>query len=159
MAEPNEYLAIVNLQAALVAMCVADGYHFSVKASAVSLDPNAKVEDFILPDGPRPFVLLEVKPEGWQYFPADQIKLRMAVSIHWVSESNVTDDASRLKTYFRGVADIERAIAIDPGRGSHVVDTRIVRRRMDHELSNGSQVWAVVDVEMPLHRTYGQPDV
>lgn len=157
MPEPIEYQIVTNLQDALQSIRVANGYHFDVAATAVKLDPNQGVEDVIAPDGPRPFIVLEVTPESWQYFPAGQVRIAFPVTVHWVSESTPTDDASRLQTYLRGCADVERAIAVDPTRGNRAADTRIVKRTFETAV-DGSQVWAMVEIEMAVHRTYGAPD-
>lgn len=159
MPEPNEYLAIRNLQAALLAISVSGGYHFDVAQLAVKLDPNQGVAALIAPDGPRPFMVLEVKPDKWEYFPASEVRIVIPATVHWVGESLLPEnDEARVQMYFRAVADIERALAKDNGRGGHVIDTRIIRRQYDTAV-DGAQVWAMVDLEMPLRREYGQPDV
>lgn len=157
MAEPIDYQIVTNLQTALRAMSVGSGYHYTVTSTAVKLDPNQGIESLIAPGGPRPIVILEVPPESWTYFPASQVRIAMAVTVHWVSDSTPTDDASRLQTYLRGCADVERAIAVDTTRGGLAVDTRIVKRTPE-PVGDGSQVWASVDLEILVHRTYGQPD-
>lgn len=156
-ADPREYQIIRNLQAALQAISVAGGYHFDVTAVAVKLDPNHKVEDLIAPDGPRPFIIVELTAERWQYFPASELKLVVPVTIHWVSDSVPTVDESRMQTYFKGCADVEQAIALDTGRGGLATDTRIVRRTFDTAV-DGSQVWALLDAAITVNRTYGQPN-
>jgi hypothetical protein len=156
MPEPIEYQVVRNLQAALAGIRVSDGYHFTVGATAVKLDPNVDVERLIAPDGPRPFVLIEITEDAWQYEPAEQVRLGFPITIHWVSESDPAFDESFDQTYFRGCADIERAIAKDPGRGGLASDTRITGRSYD--TLGTSQVWAIVKTRITLRRTYGQPD-
>jgi hypothetical protein len=156
MSEPREYQIVQSLQAALQAISVAGGYYFDVVATAVKLDPNQDVEDLIAPGGPRPFVVLELKPDTWEYTPAGQLRLAVKLAVHWVSDSTPTDDASRLQTFFRGCADVERAIALDISRGGLAVDTRITGRTLDLAV-DGAQVWAVLDVEILTRRTYGSP--
>lgn len=156
-ADPIEYQIVRNLQTALQAISVAGGYHFDVVATAVKLDPNHKVDDLIAPGGPRPFVILELTPERWTYFPASQLKLALPLTIHWVSDSTPTADDSRMQTYLKGCADIEQAMAVDVTRGGLAVDTRIVRRTFDTAV-DGAQVWAMIDVVINLHRTYGSPN-
>jgi hypothetical protein len=156
-ADPIEFRIIQNLLAALQAITVAGGYHYTVAATAVKLDPNQGIEALIAPGGPRPFVLIEVTPETWQYWPASQVELALPVKIHWVSESTPTDDASRLQTYWRGCADVEKTIAVDISRGGLATDTRITQRTLE-TVPDGSEVWAAIDVAMKLHRTYGQPN-
>lgn len=155
--EPTEYQIVQNLQAALQAIAVASGYHFDVAAAAVKLDPNVNVEALIRPGGPRPFIVIEVKPDSFVYSPASRATLTMPVTIHWVSETTPTDDTSRLLTYFRGIADVERAIVKDVSRGSRAKDTRITKRSYATAV-DGSQVWAIVDTDIETRRVYGQPD-
>lgn len=158
MPDPVEYQVIRNLQAALQAISVAGGYHFDVAATAVKLDPNQNIEALVAPAGPRPFVLLDVTPpERWTYQPASQLRLALPLTIHWVSDSVPTSDESKMQTFFKGCADVEQAIAVDVTRGGLAVDTRIIRRALDPNI-DGSQVWALIETEVQLHRTYGKPN-
>lgn len=157
MPEPIEFQVVTNLQTALQGINKAAGYYFDVHAvEAVKLDPNSSVETLIAPDGPRPFIVIEVQPERWEYSPASQVKLTMPLIVHWVSESEPTDDASRLQTFFRGCADVEKAIAVDLSRGGVAADTRILKRTQETAV-DGAQVWAMLELQVLLHRTYGQP--
>ncbi len=157
MSEPAEYEIVLNLQAALLAISVAGGFHYDVKASAVKLDPNNAVNALVAPDGPRPFVLIEVKGDSWTFSPASRMALVLPVTIHWVSDTIPGDDADKLRTYFRGCADVERAIASDKGRGGFAYETRITKRTPE-QFDGRSQVWAAIDVDIKTHRVYGQPD-
>lgn len=155
--EPSSYLAVVNLQAALKAIAVAGGYHHDVVDTAVKLDPDTDVEALLTPGGPRPFVVLVVAPEAREYSNANRVGLAQPVTIHWVSESEPTDDTSRMLTFFRGCADVERAIAQDIGRGGHAIDTKVITCTYN-TASGGSQVWAAIDVVIHSRRVYGEPD-
>jgi len=157
MGEPIAYLIVRSLQTALAAMSTASGFHYTVAGSAVKLDPNHNVDAYIAPDGPRPFVILEVKPEAREYQPARQVRLVQPVTVHWVGESLPHKDESRMQTYFRGCADVERALAADPTRGGLAVDTRVLNSRLD-DSTEGAQVWAVIEAEVRLYRTDGAPD-
>lgn len=154
---PSEYQILAHLKAALQQMSIAGGYHFDVIADAVKLDPNCEVELLIAPDGPRPYVVIEVKPDSWTFSPGNRANILLPVTIHWVSDSVPTDDVSRALTFFQGCADVERAIAVDVSRGALAQDTRITKRSYATAL-DGAQVWAQVDVELPTRRVYGQPD-
>lgn len=156
MTEPKEFLIVQSVQAALQAIKVSSGAYYTVAASAVKLDPNASIEDLIRPDGPRPFVLIELKPDVWEYSPANQTTLTLPMVVHWISDSTPTDDASRLKTYLRGCADVEKALAVDIARGGLAVDTRITERSMDLSMA-GAQVWAQIGIQIRSHRTVGEP--
>ena len=158
MSSPIEYLAIRNLQTALQAITVAGGFYFNVTGAAVKLDPNVMVESLIHPGGPRPMVLIEVDPEAWEYEPASQLRLKLPLKVHWVSDATPTDDVSRMEMFFKGCADIEKAVAVDVSRGGYCSDTRIRRRTFDDAV-DGTQVWAIVELELWVRRTYGQPSV
>lgn len=157
-ADPSEYTVIRNLQTALQAITIAGGYHYDVQAVAVKLDPQHGVEALVDPDGPRPIIVIEAGVEdSWSYQPGTRSRLELPATIHWVGESAATDDTSKLLAFYRGCADIEKAIAVDISRGGRAIDTRIVKRLMDRSIQ-GAQVWAMVDVTMPLIRVFGQPN-
>jgi hypothetical protein len=157
MPEPVEWLVVKDLQAAIRGIAMANGYHFDVEAAAVKLDPNQDVPTLLSEFGRRPFVILAVGPETREYFPSSVVVVRQPVTVHWISDSVPTDDNSRLQTFLRGCSDIERAIATDITRGGLALDTRIQRRTFELA-EEGSQVWAAVDLEITIHRTYGAPD-
>lgn len=157
MSEPIEYLILTNLQEALQAIAVGAGYYHDVRGSAVKLDPNQDIEALLVEEnGSRPFVVIEVRPGTWEYMPAMQLKLTLPWAIHWISETRSDVDADRMQTFMRGVADIEKAVAADITRGGRCRDTRITKAEFDHAFE-GSQVWATVEIEMTLFRTYGAP--
>ena len=156
--EAREYLIVRHLQSALQQITVASGYHYDVAAIAVKLDPNHAVETLLAPAGPRPFVLIEVKPDRWDYFPSMQVRIVMPITLHWVSEAQPLDDESRMQLYFRGCADVERAIMADISRGGNATDTRVLTRVLD-TTNEGTQAWARIDTEIRVNRRYGSPDV
>ncbi len=156
MPEPSDYLAIVNLQEAMQAINVGAGYFYDVRGTAVKLDPNHDVAALAGVDGPRPFVVLEVQPETWDYMPAMRVKVTMPVTVHWISESDPARDENVLQTFFRGCADVERAITRDLTRGGRATDTRIVKRTNNRD-ADGSEVWAMVDLVIASIRTFGEP--
>ncbi len=159
MPEPIDYQVIRNLQAALQGMAVVDGYHYDVAQLAVKLDPNNDVEALIAPGGPRPFVLLEVLGDTWQWkSKPDEILHTLLLRLHWVSESTPTADEDRLQVFCRGCADMERAINVDRSRGGLAFETMIRGRTFDTAGDDGSQVWAQMDVEASIYRTFGEPD-
>lgn len=154
---PAEYQIVKNLQAALLAISLSAGYHFDVARLAVKLDPNHDVDSLIAPDGPRPFIVVEMNPDEWQYSPARLVSLTLPFTINWISDYVPTDDDSRIFTFLAGCADVERAIAGDISRGGLARDTRIVKRSYDTAV-DGAQVWARVEGVILTRRTYGQPD-
>ncbi len=104
----------------------------------------------------RPFLILALSPDVYEYFPSEQVRLLMPFIIHAVNDSDPTDDDSMLRTYHRLCADVEQAIAADTTRNALATDTRILEREM-HELE-GQRVWALVKGEIREHRTYGEPN-
>ncbi len=159
MPEPIEYLILTNLRDALAGIRSDNGFHYDVRGTAVKLDPNQGVEELVANDGARPFILLEVLPERREYMPSLRMKVTRPVTIHWVSESVPDRDADRMQVFFRGIADVERAIVADIQRGGWALDTRIRTCTFDHAL-DGSQVWAAVEVDIiEQSRVYGSPDV
>jgi len=157
MAEPIEYRIVRNLQAVLGAITVAGGYHYTVTATAVKLDPDHNVQALVAPDGPRPFLVLDVSSETWRYSPGNQLKLVLPVTVHWIGESDPTVDEDRVRMFYRACADVEQALAVDLGRTGLAADTRVTRRQLV-ETVEGPQVWAQIQTEIHLHRTYGLPN-
>lgn len=159
MAEPLDYQIVLNLQTALLAISVASGYHYDMPPGAVKLDPDHDVEALIAPTGPRPFMVFDFPDEDWKYQPSMRVELVLPIRLLWVHESDPTVDNSMQHVYRKGLADVERALAPllpnGPLQGL-ATDLRIVNRQRD--LGHGAQVWALIDVDIKLYRTYGQPN-
>jgi hypothetical protein len=153
---PIEYQAIRNAQAALQAIAIASGYFFDVVDAAVKLDPDQAAEALVRPDGSRPFILIEMRDEVWQYDQANELRLTLPFTLHWVSDAPPAVDESRLEMFYQACADVEKALAVDISRGGVASDTRITKRRMD--MPPGTRVWALIDAEIWLRRQYGQPN-
>lgn len=151
-------LAIVqDLQTALRAIAVDAGDYATVAATAVKLDPDQSMEEFVRPIGPRPLVVIEAPQTAFEYRPASQVRCVLSSSIHWLDAVDVTDDTDRLQQFCRAASDVERAITRDVTRGGRVVDTRITTVTLNEAIT-ASQVYAEIGIEMVLHRTYGEPD-
>jgi len=157
MSEPIAYRIVRNIQSVLAAITVAGGYHYDVAATAVKLDPDHDVQTLVAPNGPRPFLILDVLPETWRYSQAEQVKLVMPITVHWIGESDPTVDEDRQRMFFRACADVEQALAADIGRTGLAADTRVIRQQLIENVE-GPQVWAQIQVEVHLHRTYGRPN-
>lgn len=157
MPEPIKFRVVQNLQTALRAISVASGYHYNVASVAVKLDPNQANDAVHAPGGDRPLLLIQVNPERRDYQPAGELREVLPIVVHWVNESDAANDDSRMQTFFRGCADVEQAIAQDLGRGGLAIDTRIVKCINNDDL-DGSQVWAQIEIEIPLFRQYGLPN-
>ncbi len=156
MAEPIEYQIILDLQTALQAISTAGGYFHDVVGVGVKLDPDAKVEDLIGAAGARPFIILEVNQETWDYFQAEQVRLIMPFVIHFVNDIDPKADPAMLKSFFRMSADAEKAIAADITRGGLAVDTTITgREKRDYQ---GQLTWTRIECEVKEHREYGKPN-
>jgi hypothetical protein len=158
MPEPIDYQALLNLQTALRGMATASGYHHTIASAAVKFDIDHDVESLVEPDGPRPFVIIEKLSEEWAMVEMPNgVKIQNPIRIHWVDKFTPAADTSKLQKYLRGCADVERAIAPDPGRGGFATNTTIVNRSWNTE-ANALMVWAHIDISMPIRRTFGQPD-
>jgi hypothetical protein len=159
-ADPIEYRILINLQDALQTITAGANYHYTVTSTAVKLDPNSDVDALIAPGGTRPFVIIQALAETWEYpEKPNGCRIVLPFRIVWVHESDITVDERGVQTYFKGIADVERAIAQDPGRNGLAVDTLIrQRQRFEDEQQPGSQVVAIVDVMIPVRRTYGLPN-
>jgi hypothetical protein len=154
--EPREFRIIQNAQAALQAIAVASGYHHTVEAVAVKLDPDQKVEDLVGENGKRPFLILEMNQDAFSYEPAMRVNIRMPFTVHAVADSDPLDDASWWRTFFRLCADIEQALAVDISRGQLAIDTKLRSREAD--ASGGHMVWAMVNGDFFVKRSYGAPN-
>lgn len=157
MAEPIEFQIVQDVQAALRGISVGEGYHYDVRGTAVKLNPDHDVEALVADDAPRPFVVIEVTPEAFAYQPSQRVRLDMPVRVHWFNESQPEVDEDMVRMFFRGCADIEQAVAVDLTRGGRAIDTRIVRRTNSRDVE-GAAVWAMVDLNIALIRTYGEPN-
>lgn len=157
MPEPIEFQIVESLQTALRGISVAGGYFHDVAALAVKLDADAKVEDIVASSGnARPFVILEVVPEGFEYFPAAQVRFTAPFIVHFVNDSDAKTDDAMLTEFYRACADVEKAIAVDTERGGLANDT-IVSRREKRGGYEGQLVWSMIAIEVRGNRTYGKP--
>lgn len=154
-AEPREFRILQNLQAALLAISVAGGYHHTVAASAVKLDPDVDVESLIGATPLLPFLILDVAPDVFSYSP-QMANISLPVTVHFVNDSDVTNDLSWIREHLRLCADIEQAICQDISRGGLAIDTRIVSR--EAHTGEGSRVWTMVKLDIGVRRTYGAPN-
>jgi hypothetical protein len=125
--------------------------------SQVKLDPDADITQFVTTPPTRPMVLLEVADELWEYteMPA-RVRITTPVRIHFVRPTDGTDDADRMREFYRACADVERAIAADVTRGGFATMTKVVSRTMKNQL--GTELWAVIGSELRVNRTFGQAD-
>lgn len=173
MTEPLEYRIMVALADRFRQMSVADGYFYGINDDAVMLDPDNGVDALMSPDESlrkvRPFVIIEpIDGETWEYEPANQLKFTMPILVHWVHTAVPLDDVvtgvprppsdfERLRLYWRGCADIEKAInrSNDPHLGGLAVDVRIVDRRWSQQVA-GQDVWATLTLHVTSRREFGK---
>lgn len=155
IAAPIEYQIVRNLQTALMAMTASDGYNYSIAESAVKLDPSYDIESFVGTRPLRPYVVLHVLPEVRSYeSSAKRIKLMTPVDIYWVNDApSVTDDA-QMEMYFRGCADVERAITRDLSLGGLASNITIINR--ERTGPDGAEVRALIHTQILSHRIYGE---
>ncbi len=154
--EPIAFRVVKNLQTALAAMSIAGDYFYDIAGIAVKLDPDVAVEALVPPGGARPFVVLDVQPDTFEIAGTkpNRATVRMPIDVHWVNDSDPTDDDSWMKTYFRGCRDVERAIAVDISRGGLAFDTRVIGCSATRR---GAEVKALVPMLVTVTRVYGQP--
>ena len=165
MTEPIDFRILANLKAALQAIAVSAGFYYDVDDAAVKLDADHGVEEMLAPNGPRPCLVIELRQESWEYHAAGEVLYTMPLTVHWwhtpappadalLGEPTPPQDEDRMQMYFRGVADIEKSVTADTSRGGLAVDTRITDRRWN-PVNGGNDVWAEVDLELRVYRTYG----
>lgn len=157
MVEPVQLQILQNLQTALRAISTGTGYYHDLQPEAVKLDPDADAEAFAAYRGLRPFVVLQPMPETWFYegMPLG-VRLEWPIKIHWVCEPDGTDDDAKATAFFRGCADVERALTRDISRGGLAVDHRVVTQTMNWS-EDGLVVWAEIDTRVRVRRLFGAP--
>jgi hypothetical protein len=154
--EPIDFRIIQNLQTALRGISTVAGYHYDIVSVAVKLDPNQDTEALVAGLGERPFVVVEVFPDTFAYQAARRVRVTTPITIHWVHDSDPTNDDSWLQVFSRGCADVEQAIAQDIRRGALAQDTLVLSR--EFQTFGGSQVWAMVKTQVRVERIYGAPN-
>lgn len=158
MPEPIELQAVQSLQTSLRGIAIADGYHHDVTSLAVKLDPDVDVKSLVEPGGARPFVIIEVAPDVWQYSASGQATIVAPIGIYWVNDIDQTNDAARLTEFYRACADVEQAIAANHNLGGFVTDTRVLSRNARGDASNSSRIWVAIELQIRLTRSYGAPN-
>lgn len=156
MADPIDFRIVQHLQTALRGIATGSGYHYTVASAAVKLDPNKDVEALLGASKLRPFIVLELGVDSYEYQPAQRVKVTTPVTIHLVNDSDPTDDSAWMLMWSRLCADGEQAITQDITRGGLAVDTRVLSR--DFETFGGQQVWAMLKTQVTVLRTYGLPN-
>ena len=164
--EPRDYRIALSLKAALQAVSVAAGYYYDVDNAAVKLDAEQGLEEVLNGTGPRPVVLIELRDDAREHEPANYIMYDRHYTVHWIhdptpladavqGEPSPTTDGDRVLMFERGVADVERAVSRDTGRGGLAIDTRVENVRWNKAEEIGRLVWAEVDVTIKAEREYG----
>lgn len=156
MAEPIEYRILLNIQDAIQAISTGGGYHFTVDDAAVSIDPVDAIEVILGRTVLDPYFVLEIGSAGRpNYQRSEQMLEIVPVSIIAVANATQLDVVSRVKTYERLCADIEKAVVVDHTRGALATDTRIVNKQMN--VNTGSaRVVAIVQLEVRVYRQFGK---
>lgn len=152
--EAAEYAILLALKTTLRGIAVAAGYHYDVASDAVKLDMNTDIAKLIGASALRPFIAIEVLPETREYASAMRTTLTTPVLIHWVHDAVQIDDETRMQTFFRGCADIEKAIAPQATACGGLASIKIIDRVLSRE-ALGAQVWAVVRTEIMNKRVFG----
>ncbi len=158
MATPIELRVVQAMQTAFRSISIAGGYWHDVASAAVKLDIDANVADLIGANPARPFIVIEATPEDITY-PEKYRRTRIATPfiIHFIDDTDPTDDTAMLEKYYKAIADIEKAIIVDDTWGGLANHTTIVNREK-HKTAEGQQVWAQVTAEVVVTREYGAPN-
>ena len=158
MAEPLGYQILLNLQEALRGISTGSGYFFSVDSAAVSIDPVDVIEIVLGRAASSPFFVIELGVSGRpSYEKASQLLELLPFNVVAFANATNLDPVSRVKTYERLCADIEKALTVDIDRGGLATDTRITGKQM--QVTTGSlRVVAVIGLEVRTHREYGKPN-
>ncbi len=165
--EPVDYRLMAALKASLQGISQSSGYFYDLDDQAVKLDPEHGVEEMTAANGPRPCVIVEAQVETWEYHPAGEVLYTLPVIVHWIhapapladavlGEPVPPQDEDRMRMYYRGVADVEKAIAENSALNAITSGAKITGRRWN-PVNGGNDVWAEVDVEFRIYPTYGSP--
>ena len=158
MPEPIEHDIILDYQSTLQTISVAGGYFHDVEAEAVSIDPADHVEVLTGALVHAPFFIIEISPaRRLRYLPSMQLLETIPIDITAAMDAVQLVPTSRVQTFERLVADIEKALVVDINRGNRVADTRIVDKQMGM-MVGAQRVIAIVQTEVRLHREYGKPN-
>lgn len=158
MAEAREFLIAQDLRNALLNISKAGGYHHDVAGIAVRMDRDAAIETLLGDDRPRPFVILDLGEDVYEYPErAGGVRILVPFQVHMVNDTQATDDEARMRAFYRQCADIEQAIEVDTSRGQLATDTRVDSRQMRD--FDSAEVWAIVTAQVRIHRQIGVPNV
>ncbi len=159
MSDPIDLQIIANLKAQLQTISVSGGYFYDIEAIAVALDPDQSAETLISPDGPRPMIFIQigVGADGWKYSPADQVRVDMPVTLHWIHNATPGVDNARAVLFFKGSADVEKCLCSDRSLGGLAFDVLINSRSLGESADSGQEVWVTLQTTISFYRTYGQP--
>ncbi|HXV60649.1 MAG TPA: hypothetical protein VEK15_08145 [Vicinamibacteria bacterium] len=161
--EPIEYGIVKNMQAALQGIKQTAGYHHTVEALAIKLDPNHKVEDLKPEDGRRPFVLADwSSPDALDSFEKPDRMLRnWPVTVHAIGDVDVESDDARALKHFQLCADVETAViaAWKAGTlGSTVQNVLLASRELRLNEPEGREVWSIIGWVIQHRRELGVPN-
>lgn len=161
MPEPIEYDIVLDYQTALRTISVAGGYFNDVDSASVSIDPADHLEVLTGTLARFPFFIIEISPaRRLRYLPAKQMIEVIPIDITAAAEATQLVATSRVQTFERLAADIEKALTVDITRGDRVSETKIVDKQMGMMVGGGSgqRIIAVIQTEVRLHREYGKPN-
>lgn len=157
MTETLTYRALLNLQTAIRSIGSRAEDFYKVEAKSVSLDPMDIVSIQTGRAKASPFFVIELAPSNRpSYGKSDQILEIIPVNIVGYVNAAAGDPLSRLMSYERLCADVERAIHADVKLGGLVGDVRIGPKQMQAVM--GSQrVTAIIQIDLRTYRFYGSP--
>jgi len=139
----------------LKAMTVAGGYHWTVKATSVHLDP---VNLLALPETEYPAMLAEISDNTRDFLPANCLVDEFDVLITGIVAANGVEVDRKTKAGENFIGDIEKTVCVDITLSGLLFDLRVVKA--DPVLTGiGSQnkVVVMVIVRCSQHREHGLP--
>lgn len=147
--------AIEALAARLKAMTTAGGYHWTVKAASVKLDPENLLA---LPETEYPAFLVEASDNVRDFLPANCLDDEFDVLVTGIVAANGVAVDRKTKAGENLIGDIERTLCVDITLGGLLFDLRVVKA--DPVLAGiGTQnkVVVMVVVRCSQHREHGLP--
>lgn len=154
MTETLLYNALLTLQTQLQTISEESGFYYSVQPDAVSLDPNDVVSVVTGRQVKSPFLMLEFPASRVTHGRSDQMLESIPLNVIGFVLADLADPLSRLKSYERLCADVEKAIHANVRLDDQVLDTRLVSKQMI-PVPATQRVMALMQFEVRTYRFYG----
>lgn len=147
--------AIEAIAVRLRAMTVAGGYHWTVRATSVKLDPENLL---VIPETEYPAFLVETSDDTRDFHPANELEDEFDVLITGIVAANGTEIDRKTKAGENFVGDIEKTLCVDITLGGLLYDLRVVRAEpVLAGIGTQNKVIVMVTVRCNQHRQHGLP--